>query len=169
MKYLVGILFSVVVVFGGSCIEKFDFTEESDFYVVSVFDYVVPFEDEDLSLEAKMYLLINLKKRYKKKIYGLKMRGFQEIDSYKCDNVLHSVYKIYKKDIIIFYDKNDDSDLVVYRDLKRELIGKIALIEMRDELTLQDYEKLYVLYFSLGKINDTSRIMDKIIELKWSN
>lgn len=157
------------LLFCSDCTKEFSFTENNSSYKIHVFDYVIDSEIEDLSLEAKMYLFEKLKEKFKRKIYGLKIKRFQEIDSYKCGEILHSVFKINKNNIHIVYKKGNNQHILKYRNIRRKILKKIAFIEVKDKLTLDDYKRLYSLYFSLGKITDVNRIMDKIIELNWRN
>lgn len=169
MKKLLLLIVLTSLLFSSDCTKEFSFVENSSSYQIHVFDYITDSEIEDLSLEAKMYLFVKIKEKFKKRIYALELKNFEEINSYKCDGTLHAIFQIDKDNIHFIYTKDLEDDALSYRDIRKKILKKIAFIEVKETLTLVDYQKLYPLYFSLGKISDVNRIMDKIIELKWSN
>lgn len=135
-------------------------------YEIHVLDEIVD-ENIDLSLEAKMLLFQHFRTKNKnKKMKGLNLINFMEIKNWECGNFYHALFSIDEKDIEIAFDDQNSNSHFDYKRGKRLIFDKIVKIEFKEELTLEDYQKLYNLYFSLGKIQKTNEIMDKIIQIK---
>jgi len=156
-----------------SCLQEYSLTEVNNSYNIHVYDMMIDEEEdeEDLELEAKMFLLNHQKNENgTQKLYGVSVHNFTLLKSWKCTgNFLHAIYHVDKENITNIYSKDtlsQDNSNLSYRGTRKRIIGKIAMIEARGNLDLKDYELLYNLYFSIGKIRDTNRIMDTIMELK---
>lgn len=147
--------------FAKECSDYFVIKETDDSYIINVFDT----DEDDLSLEARLLLYTYIKKKEQiKGNFTLKLKNFLVSKEFECPNGHHEIYVINKKDVNIV--KLTKEEQYSYKSLKRVIYAKIAQIETKEEYDLKDLYTLYNLYFSLGKIESSNKIMEKIFDYK---
>lgn len=171
MKIVISLLFIISFLYSNkNCFDKYAVEEVHNSFNIYVYNPILDDEDEeDLELAARMYLINYLRNKTNKKLYGITIHNFTQSKLWKCNTNLHAVYMINQKNIHYNYDNKQlliDNNYLDYKKLRKKIIQKIAKIETKDNLGLVEYQLLYNLYFSIGKVSDVDRILDKIINLK---
>ncbi len=157
------LIFSLLLPLFGEfgCQEKFEIFPNNGYIYIHVYDDST---EDDLSIEAKALLYSYIKK--KRKIRGnftIELSHMQAIKTYYCNDDYHEIYRVSQKNLkVIPPDETGES----YRNIKEKIYYEIVAIENKEHKSIQEWYRLYNLYFSLGKIAKANAIMDKILQLQ---
>ena len=156
------LIFSLLLpLFGGfGCKEEFEIIPQNNYLYIHVYDDT---SEDDLSLEARALLYSYIRKiKHLKKNFTLELSHMQPIKEYRCGDTYHEIFRIPLTNIKVSSPKSGNS----YKDLKEKIYYEIVQLEDKESKSLQDWYRLYNLYFSLGKISKANTIMEKIVELR---
>ena len=116
---------------------------------------------EDMDLDAKWALYEAVRKeRGVKGNFRLVMSGFLEMERTPCEGGELHRYEVPVASVKVLPPGKRESR----EALRKRIVEEIAEIEGRENLSTGDLRRLYGLYFSLGRIEESSAVMDRLME-----